>query len=363
MKKYSTPLAFVLLIGTVLLQILILWIGQKINAGQISVLYTLKMTATQSWVSTSTFLAKNPLTSTPTPSATPIRPTSTPISCLAVVAAQTSIYPFPAQGMRSDSLVINVGDQITVIGKLRDEPWWRVYYPGTSTPGWIEDGKLDTADTCSDVAEIDLSFLIADRDAYKIIVQDTFNSFDYDWRDKDAVPNERPVMQGVAQLHLEDRSSKVDSQDVARLENLGVPTPFQFITTIHPFSFYDTSYVGFRFASASDPENSWVEFRLIRKYCTIEWQYSLGGEITSNPPFTLGESAGCGNDDISDLLTVQATYAMEADAIRFSGKYNDITLPSLTVFDREGILQLGSLQLTASKGDILFDYFLLYQPK
>jgi hypothetical protein len=359
----TTRLGLLTIFITVLVQTTIFNAGGTILVDGRTYLNQLRQTATSQWIMTSTWIAANPATITPRPSTTPLLPTSTPLQCLGNATTLNSVaiaYSFPTTSRLRGSVDLSNGEEVTVYGKLLGEPWWAISTSGHSDVLWIEDSQISRTSGCAILKhDLPLETIFPRRREDLRFVNDTFSGFDFDWTDSDGNSSRRTGLDDNAQLLIEDRNlENVESENVSKLDNFQVTLPFNLQTSVIPFGFYRGSYWGFRFRSDSDPTNTWIEFRLIRDHCTVQWSYSIRGKVYVESPFELGESAKCGNDLIADFLFLNANYDAESQKVSLTGFLNDSALPSFSIQD-DNVFSAGSFELTTSHSSMLFDYLLL----
>ncbi|MGD8456990.1 MAG: hypothetical protein PVF83_11435 [Anaerolineales bacterium] len=359
-----------LIIGTIVFQCAIFFFGQVLANDREGRLHNLENIATEQMIRTETWIAKNPPTPMPTYTFTPMPPTPTPITCTVRVAESADpiiIYLQPSVGNEIGAVELREGEIITLVGKLKDEPWWKAYIKdsGDQIFGWIRDESVVVHNPeCALVKEESLSSIMSEPWEYIPLVEDTFSGFEYEWVDENENLTPNTTEKGFAQLYLEDRGpSDQSTESIARLSNQEIPNPFELRVSYVPFSRYGKSYVGFRFRSATEPEGSWIDFRLARSFCTIEWRVSISGEETNYPSFELGDSGECGNDEKADYILIKVVSEPDTGKIRISGIYNNYAIPSIPVYDHDHLFDNISFELIASHSVIKYDYILLVQPE
>lgn len=138
------------------------------------------LSQTQTAFPTNTATATQTATPTSTPTPTP-QPEMNLCPGKVVNRGDVKVYDYPNLAMVNETDYVEPKQEISIIGRLQDDPWVLVLIDGQES--WMLSSTIDLDQNCKpDV--YDLSYLLGEAETNRtVLIDDTFSSNQYDWID------------------------------------------------------------------------------------------------------------------------------------------------------------------------------------
>lgn len=255
----------------------------------------------------------------------------------------------PSKGRTLGSIQVSDAS-LPLYFRLQNEDWWMTSVKNNEDAivnGWVNTDSLVSVDQCTSLQAVNLERIIPVSPT-SVYVAETFSTFEYEWLTSNGDPSARASRPGVSSLYIRSGNGR---PVISRLDKVDSKAPFAFITSLTRNNFSQTSYVGIKWISVSDP-NQFVELRIDGGECNVIW---VTHEKTY-PSIPLGSAAACGNDGIEDYL--RFNYVFDDNSLQLIGEYNNASLPPIKL---TGAFDDVQLNLFVFDGEVEFNYVLIAQ--
>jgi hypothetical protein len=253
----------------------------------------------------------------------------------------------PGGGRLKNSVQLQSGSSVTVVGRLKDAGWYQVKTDAGQL-GWMRSDQLAFASADCQATTYDLSYLMGlTTTGRRVVADDTFVSNENGWTNQ-AGAKLSPVISDYGDAQLVITTNGVDQLRPSNPALKQLPA-FQLITSFGRVNFFSDSYVGLRFR---DSGLTYFEVRLLRD-CTLVVL------AVNQPVFTrpLQTGANTCNDDTEDWLMVTLT-----PDDHLTVQLNDAEPVDVVLSDPSKLYTGGGLEMVVGQSRATFSYVVITVP-